>query len=96
MVIKKEGTLHFYYTPSSPEYSHVGENDLYTLVESHIDRKGSYYYKVKIECPYVYSTLYALFRIDPSRVTLEFTLNDTKYPSSIDSKDFSYRIYTKM
>jgi len=96
VVIDQDTSIHFYPTPSSPEYSYVGENNFYTIKESRIDSKGCYWYKVFIECPYAYTSWYELWRIDPSGSTLERVSEDADYPTDINPSGFNYSISHKM
>ena len=49
-----------------------------------------------VECPYADSIWYALFRIDPSKTTMEYTFNNTVLPSHIDPEKFCYTRFHKI
>jgi hypothetical protein len=96
MVIDEDGTMHFYTGISDPELPHIGETDLYTVVENHIDRRGFHNYKLIAECTYAYSIRYVLIRINPSGTTLELIHSAFEYPSHIHTDSFSYLKFNKV
>jgi hypothetical protein len=96
MVIDEDGTMHFYTAILDPELPHIGETDLYTIIENRIDRKGYCIYKLKAECTYAYSIRYVLIRVDPPGTTLELIHSAFDYPSHIDTNSFSYMMFDKV
>jgi hypothetical protein len=95
MLIDEDGTMHFYTTISDPELPHIGETDLYTIVENRIDRRGNHYYKLYLEYPHGYTIRYVLIRVDPSGTTLELIHSAFDFPSHINSDSFSYLMFDK-
>jgi hypothetical protein len=93
IVLTNNGTCHLFQCIDTPEYSHIGSNGTFVITDSWMDLRGNYWYKVFQRYPMGYERWYNLYRIDRSGSVLEINRSDAAYPTALDARSLSSRIY---